>query len=156
MMNMNSIWNVSQKSILNKFIKYQFHLNSLSIFRYMANYNFTNCLPIKYSSFLKLSKSKNLPMICQNQESYHLPDGLRDAQRSCAASCQTLQYYTQIMPWLSFVNNQRNVEIYYYFKYRGLQGRIFSLQHRRLDWSSWRNFGVIHWILIFGKNQRSG
>ena len=116
MMNMNSIWNVSQKSILNKFIKYQFHLNSLSIFRYMANYNFTNCLPIKYSSFLKLSKSKNLPMICQNQESYHLPDGLRDAQRSCAASCQTLQYYTQIIPWLGFVNNQRNVEIYYYFK----------------------------------------
>ena len=82
----------------------------------MANYNFTNCLPIKFSTFLKLSKSKKLPIICQKPESYHLPDELRDAQRNCTESCETLQYYTQIMPWLGFVDNPRNVEIYYYFK----------------------------------------
>ena len=97
-------------------IEFSSNFNYNAIFRFIDKFNHSNCLPIKYMSILKLSKSENNVMICQIQETDQLPKEFREAQRDCSNSCDTIEYHTQVMPWLGFVSDPRRVELYYYFK----------------------------------------
>ena len=49
-------------------IEFFSNFNYNAIFRFIDKFNHSNCLPIKYISLLKLSKSEKNIIICQIQE----------------------------------------------------------------------------------------